>query len=120
MSALVATPAGPVAGGGDFRGRAWVTTPSRRRGLVVADRFLGVRELGRLGALASGPSSATTSFTPYREPTTRSASSSGSFESTVSFTAVPLGSPLAQSRTGESFPRYKPERAWCDEFEEAM
>jgi hypothetical protein len=61
-------------------------TPALVRGFELADRFPRVVRCW-VSLLVSAPSLETTSVTPYRAPRTRSASSRGSLESTVSLKA---------------------------------
>jgi hypothetical protein len=104
MSALLAAAPAPAAALADLRELA-LETRARRRGWSPGDRWSGVER--RVGWSASRPSSETTRVTPYREPTTRIASSSGSSESTVSLTAFPSSDPSLTHGTGQPFVRYK-------------
>src|SRR4051812_38758737 len=76
-------------------------TAVRVRCFVLAVTLLGLVARFCDGLFVRVPSSDTTTVTPYRAPTTRSASSIGSLESTVSLNAFPLRYPLARTPTGE-------------------
>ena len=89
-SALLGAPADPTGVGVRDRPEPVSAAPARLRGFVPTDPFFGFVVRLRGGLISFRPSSETTSVTPYRAPTTRSASSRGSLESTVSFKAVPF------------------------------
>src|SRR3954451_4087375 len=108
MSALLAAASAPAAAGADLRELAFETR-ARLRGRSLADSSSAVER--RVGRPTSRPSSETTSVTPYRDPTTRIASSSGSFESTVSLTAFPSSAPSLAHGTGQPFVRYEQRQA---------